>query len=416
MNDSLPIITEHTPPTHESFVPVPNSGTSKKGRAARRRQNKIRSIRQSVQFLLSGVAGEHEHSKITLVGVDEDDSSISCLPQDRNRSLPGAITRRIQCNGCTDEGGYENESAKPQEGQNIGFDKKDESMLTSQLGFIPGNGVSVVSRVKAIQNLYPCLYKLLSKATSTAVKNNSTPKEAIGCDFPTTLQLYPLVIREVYAGGKSDGRKFKSRKRGHNQINKNGNDETVQANTAQEKSKDANHENSNTTNDSSTSESTIEPFPTMYWLTHPYLRALISQLEIEPQSNVKTMEEKISSSQAYLEAMTKAHQSYGNCRWDMLTDEDKQYVKERGWVTALNIERGVAGIRRFGTVKCLHAHAAHYLAHCGVRDFGRRNDICSDSVNHDNNENLVGRWVLEAVEELVKNGVKTSREYTKKIE
>eukprot|EP00957_Ditylum_brightwellii_P120581 9198688-Ditylum_brightwellii.AAC.1 len=58
---------------------------------------------------------------------------------------------------------------------------------------MPGNAVCVAARHSSYPNLQE--------------------KEEEG-EEPTVLMLYPLAIRDVYKGGKSDGRKFKSRKRG----------------------------------------------------------------------------------------------------------------------------------------------------------------------------------------------------------
>ncbi len=350
----------------------------KLGRAARRRRNKVRAIRQSVKNLLSGNISSTKHQDTNSENVDE---NISCLPTDRSNSLPGVITRRKQFNHQKDDF-FMN-------GLN-GMNKDDETMLTSQLGFIPGNAISVVARVKNIEMLYPRLFKLLSSYEFDNTIIDAASKEQ-NLNHPLVLQLYPLVTRDVYNGGKSDGRKFKSRKRGYSHIDPNDNPCT-------DEQSDLDEENLNSpVNDSLSSSSlTIEPFPTMYWLTHPHLRTLISQLEIEPKHNVKTVEDKLSSSTDNLIAMSKAHESYGKARWQLLTDEDRIETKNRNWSDALGIKRGVAGIRNFEAVKCLHAHAAHYLAQCEIN---RMDQIDSQDLP----ENLVGRWVLEAVEELILN-------------
>ena len=83
--------------------------------------------------------------------------------------------------------------------------------------------------------------------------------------------------------------------------------------------------------------------------------------------------------------MKHAHSSYGTERFNLLTNTDlTEIIQKNKWEGAIGIERGVAGIRRFDTIKCLHAHAAHYLA-------------CPEE------KNVVGRWVMEAVEEMVQN-------------
>ncbi len=48
-------------------------------------------------------------------------------------------------------------------------------------------------------------------------------------------------------------------------------------------------------------------------------------------------------------------------------------VNEKGWSEALGVSRGVAGQKNFSSVKCLHAHYAHWLA--------TKNDIVGERVH-----------------------------------
>ena len=407
----------HNPNEKENSRRRHGSGR-KLGRASRRRQTKIRAIRQSVQILLTGgksTGGKEGEEHVNNI----EDENINILPTDRSRSLPGVITRRRQLNHGPNRHGEECNSANMSQMQTEGngFYKNDETMLTSQLGFIPGNAISVASRVKDIQHIYPRLYQLLlstpaininihAKPAGTPIANTQIEQQ----DHPMVLQLYPLVTRDVYHGGKSDGRKFKSRKRGYSKAIAQESDETQNDDTnnntgAKDDQKEDKHTQNRTT--------TIEPFPTMYWLTHPYLRALISQLEIEPTHNVKMMEDKLSSQPNHIQTMKDAHESYGNQRWELLTKEDQQDTIDRKWVDALGMKRGVAGIRNFQTVKCLHTHAAHYLAQLSTKLMKQKGEqkndgteIKNDDDDLNSTENLVGRWVLEAVEELILNGGK----------
>ncbi len=430
-----------------------NNSKNNCGRAARRRKRKIRDIRQAVQNLLHHDGGNR---KDTLTSEDfssgnttddkdrNDNSPSSSLPTDRSRSLAGVILRRKQLNkkdmsNSSSSSSSSSSLCSPKIEEDAkssdidhGFSMKDKSMLTSQLGFIPGNGISIVSRVNDIQSLYPNLYHLLSKPI---LSDHSIPddemKKSETSLYPMVLQLYPLVARDVYHGGKSDGRKFKSRKRGNTQSSsplslsssvtneeknissmttenstKDKNDNDTKSYKNDNDQKESDHQNNAKKNNNLQSEMTIEPFPTMFWLTHPHLKALISQLEIEPTHNVKTMEDKIQASSEYLHLMSEAHKSYGKQRWELLTTDDKKEMMERRWTNALGEERGVAGIRKFEHVKCLHAHAAHYLAYCGFmhRHKGGNNEDDTDISIHDSFvENLVGKWVLEAVEELILN-------------
>jgi len=340
----IPDIMSSTNAANEtSTAPQPNHKPRKLGRAARRRKSKTRSIHLALQALIRGEP------------IDEQDHSL--LPTDRSQSLPGVIQRR-------------------QENQ-IEFDK-DEPLLVAQLGYMPGNAIGVVGRVKHLESLYPSLYKLLQKIDG---KGNANGPDLTG-PSPTSLKLYPLAVRNVFKGGKS-GRKFKSRKRGHDEISQS---DEKQDSPQDEQSPPA----TATENETNT---LIEPFPTMYWLTHPFLRTLISHLELGSTDNVIQIQEKLSSSPEYLSRMKASHESYGKHRWELLTEQDKKNVRERKWTEAVGSVRGVAGIRKYETVKCLHTHSAHYLAFLG-------NTV--DDENGRMEENLVGKWVLEAVEKAVR--------------
>ena len=113
-------------------------------------------------------------------------------------------------------------------------------------------------------------------------------------------------------------------------------------------------------------------------------------LEISDDRNVKTMEAKLRSNPAHLQSMQRAHKSYGEERWSLLTDADRKAVTERRWDGALGSARGVAGISNSKGVKCLHAHAAHYLAGC--------------------EDNLVGKWTIEEVGRMLAEKMGSVRE------
>ena len=307
------------------------------GRAARRRKAKAKSIDQAVAAVLRGETIEEEH-----------------LPTDRNKPLPGALMRRKE--------------------KQVEFDR-DETFLVSQLGYMPGNAVGCVGRVSHLKNLYPYLYTLLNRLdTKTNEKLGDDQVKDVG-DVPTALQLYPLAIRNIHTGGKA-GKKFKSRKRGHEEMT------TTEINLEK-------------TSDGKGAEQTvIEPFPTMIWLTHPVLKTLISQVELGSTDNVTKMKEKLHSKKEYLDKMKLAHESYGTDRWNLLTKDDRDDVTRRKWTEALGKERGVAGIRNFGSIKCLHTHSAHFLAYLGEAETDSSPSMM---------ENVIGKWTLECIEEIAKN-------------
>lgn len=120
-----------------------------------------------------------------------------------------------------------------------------------------------------------------------------------------------------------------------------------------------------------------EPFPTTCWLTCPLLHAQICKLE--DAGWIQKFEERLQSSDEHLRSMEEAHRAYAGFRWDLLQKADKDLVQQMGWMNMLKYDVGIAGIRAFNTVKCLHCHYAHYLA--------RPQD-----------NNIVGSWVAELLE------------------
>lgn len=124
------------------------------------------------------------------------------------------------------------------------------------------------------------------------------------------------------------------------------------------------------------------PFPTMYWLSCPSLKAAVSQLE--NQGLVGDWEQRLQADPALLTAMQNAHKRYAQERWEMLTSADADIIRQRGWESSLGLSVGVAGISKPTTIKCLHTHFAHFLA---------------------TGENVVGGWVQHAL----RNGVHLSR-------
>jgi uncharacterized protein len=92
-----------------------------------------------------------------------------------------------------------------------------------------------------------------------------------------------------------------------------------------------------------------EPFPTMYWITCPFLVAAISRLEA----------------------------AAGVERWTRATKEDSaladslRAADEKQRQLRPELAGGIGGSMRGGSLKCLHAHAAFALAHPGY-ELGER--------------------------------------------
>lgn len=69
-----------------------------------------------------------------------------------------------------------------------------------------------------------------------------------------------------------------------------------------------------------------------------------------------------------------AHKLYAEERWALLTVDDVELIKRRGWEASYST--GVAGIVKPSNIKCIHTHFAHFLA---------------------TGHNVVGKWAQEAL-------------------
>ncbi len=107
----------------------------------------------------------------------------------------------------------------------------------------------------------------------------------------------------------------------------------------------------------------IEPFPTLFWLTCPILREQLSRLE--EQGVIGQLEAEIARDSELQARYAEDHRRYAQERFSLLSREDQELLRRRGWLAALR-DRGIAGIADFRTVKCLHAHYAHHLARGSV--------------------------------------------------
>lgn len=328
---------------------------NKMGRSKRRRIAKVRAIRLELEKFSSS-------------------SSLPSSPQNNNPEkmipmskyvLPGVLSKR----------------------ESLSEENKKE--LIGQLGFLPNNSLCVAARGKFVQDRF--------------INLNSSSGDAFKDSQPTVLKLYPLAVRDAYAGGKSDGRKFKSRQRGcfkkADDLDKN--TDMIKEVGKCEVDKDINRKKCDTdTHHPSQKEkkrerrdwrtpdgaNVIEPFPTIYWLTCPRLKAMVSYLEC--QSYVSKFEKRLAGSPEQIQNdFQSASQQYAIDRWNTLSTEDQLSVEQRGWKSSLDSSiRGVAGtpIARYKSIKCLHTHTAHYLS--------------------GETRNCIGKWTIDAIEELLSNG------------
>ena len=352
---------------------------SRPGRASRRRNRKIKAIQEAEAALFTAPSSSSSSCAASVLAAaaaeEQDANSSNVLPADRHRSLPGVLERRRNYY-ATATSSTSATHKQIEDNTNISLDDicpGDERLLTRQLGFIPGNAVNVAARVEDCPSLH--LLKTIDKYSTDSTANDHASSSATIVSEPTVLRLYPLAIRDA-----CPKRKYKSRQRG--QI---GTTEDEKKNDGSDAYKSKKRESRDWILDGSDDiegSGVIEPFPTQYWLTDPRLRMLISMLEISDDRNVKTMEARLRSNPECLQSMERAHKSYGEERWSLLSDADRKAVTERRWDGALGSARGVAGISNPKGVKCLHAHAAHYLAGC--------------------EDNLVGKWTIEEVGRMLK--------------
>jgi uncharacterized protein len=344
------------------------------GRAARRRRRKWNEIQHQAtaqdddtkgQSSTNGGGGAENSARWTA----EPPIVALVLPMDRSRAVPAVAELRLSFH----------------------WTSADEKLLHAQLGYVPGNAIRIAARVSDV--VMDCGRNL--QTTDTTVQLLQLLPLAISgsnSDDPVVVQLYPLVCRSPHAGGKAGGLRFKARKRKwcHEKHGDNNQANAETSNVSQHTNNEmAVHRDPVDAEDQdqpiplsreadATESLVIEPFPTIYWLTHPLLSSWISQLERDGYGT--QWECRLAANPDALASMQRAHAAYGQERLSLLTDSDVQYMRHRQWDSALAVSRGVAGSTNHGAVKCLHAHTAHYLSGSAS---------CTD--------NVIGQWVLETL-------------------
>lgn len=333
------------------------------GRAARRRRKKILEIAKA-EAKYAAVAAQAHSTTTVAAECSSSASTLSLHPTTTTATT--ATTTTTTSSLPTDRGNLREPVIQWR--QSLDWNSKDENALVRQMGFVPGNAIRVCCRVGTlVGGDHDKLIKALSHSKSGATTSDS--------DDPIVLKLYPLALRDEFSGGKS-GRRFKSRKR--RRTDQKNASEKKNNNTASTYQKTE----INATENGKSNWTVLEPFPTMYWLTHPLLRLWVSKLEVNGFGI--QLEKRLKENSASLDRMKIAHAAYGRARLALLTDHDRQDVKDRNWEYAVGETRGVAGIRNYAAVKCLHAHTAHHLS--------------GDAGSQDN---VVGAWVMEAIREMI---------------
>ena len=101
-----------------------------------------------------------------------------------------------------------------------------------------------------------------------------------------------------------------------------------------------------------------KPFPTLFWLTCPFLTKQIDRLEAEGW--IKRLQALLETDSSLAVAFREAHRTYITERDRLLSPEDRATLEEAGMLKDL-LEKGIGGTANFGRVKCLHLHVAHAL-------------------------------------------------------
>ena len=79
-------------------------------------------------------------------------------------------------------------------------------------------------------------------------------------------------------------------------------------------------------------EGGYKPFPTTLWMTCPHLHARVSKLE--DAGWIQRLYDRLHNSEESAEwigNMCEAHRRYGEFRWNLLTESDKEFVISNGW-------------------------------------------------------------------------------------
>ncbi len=99
-----------------------------------------------------------------------------------------------------------------------------------------------------------------------------------------------------------------------------------------------------------------KPFPTLYWLTCPYLVEEVSKLEA--QQKITEIEKIIQNNPELKRKMIRVHKEEIEKRMKLL--EEKINSLPENMIKKLK-ETGIGGIEDFSRIKCLHLHYASYL-------------------------------------------------------
>ncbi|MCS7234298.1 MAG: DUF501 domain-containing protein [Synergistetes bacterium] len=104
-----------------------------------------------------------------------------------------------------------------------------------------------------------------------------------------------------------------------------------------------------------------KPFPTLYWLTCPYLNKRVGDLE--SKGMISDLLNKIETNADLRKKLKEANKAYAEKRAALLSEKIRNFLKLKfhSYLEVIE-ERGIGGVTEPEGVKCLHAHLAYYLA------------------------------------------------------
>lgn len=102
----------------------------------------------------------------------------------------------------------------------------------------------------------------------------------------------------------------------------------------------------------------LAPFPSHLWLTCPRLSTRLADLE--RTGVIARLQRLLVTSPSLKDAFAEDHRRCIAHRWNLLTDEDRLAIGSAE-LTGVFRDRGIGGVRRWMSIKCLHLHYAHHL-------------------------------------------------------
>ncbi len=101
-------------------------------------------------------------------------------------------------------------------------------------------------------------------------------------------------------------------------------------------------------------------FPTIYWLSCPYLVKEVSKLE--DRGLISDLTLKLKTDESFYQKMKKAHEIYARRRMNLLGQKKVEIIKKiSSDIIKVLKYSGVGGIRDKNGIKCLHTHLADYM-------------------------------------------------------